>query len=88
MRCLEPRCGATDGFYFITTRTTQVHAIDGRVLDLVLDEEQFQKEPFACGTCGSRKVEVSNQDIDAFWKIFNQRVDRRVNNPKWIDDQS
>lgn len=88
MRCLKPNCGSTDGFYVILTRTVQAHAMDGRILELVVDDEQFGKEPFVCATCGGNSVEFSNTDVDAFWKIFSQRVDRRVSNPKWLEEQS
>lgn len=86
MKCLKKGCGATDGFYAVLTRTVQVHAMDGNVLELVLDEEQFREEPFACASCGSKKVQYTNADVEVFWKIFGQRVDRKIHNPNWLDN--
>lgn len=86
MKCQQ--CNSSDEFYVILTRAVKVHTVGESVLDLIVDDEQFvdpsRLKPFACANCGSTDIDVENKDIDAFWGIYNQRVDRKVLRPKYL----
>jgi hypothetical protein len=86
MRCKT--CGNGEEFYVNLHRIVQTHAIDGKLLELVVDDEQFSpKGAFICAPCGSVEVELTNDDIDTFWTLFGQRVNRRIDNPRWLSGE-
>lgn len=87
MRCLK--CGKSDEFFVTLERMVWLHTMSEEVLDMVIDGEQFPRaDAFACANCGSTEIDVTNADIDGFWKLFNQRVDRKVRNPEHLIDPS
>lgn len=89
MRCENPKCWGNDEFYVALDRIVKIHTIGGIILDLSVDVEQFLRDnPWVCAKCEGRAVEVTNDDIDAFWKIYGTRIDRKIKNPKWTDEHS
>ena len=81
MKCLN--CKQGEEFFLVLTRGVIVHTIAQQVLEVEVDGEQLaEKNHAACAKCGSTKVDMTNADIDAFWAIYGQRVERRVKNPE------
>lgn len=84
MKC--KKCGNSELFYVSLDRLVQVHTLGGEVLDIHIDDEQLQDTGAYHCECGSTEVDVTNEDIDSFWKLFGKRVSRKITNPKWLTE--
>ena len=89
MKCENPKCHGNGEFYVALDRIVKIHTIGEIILDVSADVEQFlRNDPWVCAKCEGRAVDVTNEDIDTFWKIYGTRIDRRIKNPEWTGERS